>query len=101
MLLQALRHKKRATAHGYEGEHFSLEEWAELLEACGHRCLRCGSRDEPLTVDHIVPLSSGGSNTIDAIQVLCEPCNIAKGTTVRDYRPASLRRNSSSLAEYL
>jgi 5-methylcytosine-specific restriction endonuclease McrA len=80
------RARQRAAAHGYSGEHFTLEEWEALLELFGRRCLGCGA-PEPLSVDHITPLCLGGSNTIANIQPLCEACNCAKGATVRDYRP--------------
>src|SRR5215217_5913964 len=39
----ALAARRRALAFGYEGEHFTLEEWLALLEFYGHRCLRCGT----------------------------------------------------------
>jgi len=81
----ALAARRRALAFGYEGEHFTLEEWLALLEFYGHRCLRRGSR-ESITVDHVVPLSLGGSNAIENIQPLCERCNTEKGATIRDYR---------------
>ena len=48
--------------------------------------MRCGSTDEDLTVDHIVPLALGGSNTIDNIQPLCSACNGIKGCETTDYR---------------
>jgi 5-methylcytosine-specific restriction endonuclease McrA len=83
------RSKRRAAAHGYSGEHFTLEEWEALVELYGRRCLRCGAR-EPLSVDHITPLCLGGSNTIANIQPLCEPCNSLKGASVRDYRPVAV-----------
>jgi hypothetical protein len=53
-----VRAAKRAAAYGYAGEHFTLEDWQELLEACGHRCLACGSTED-LSVDHLLPLSLG------------------------------------------
>jgi 5-methylcytosine-specific restriction endonuclease McrA len=82
--------RKRALAFGYEGEHFTYTEWLALLEFYGHRCLRCGSREQ-LTVDHVIPLSLGGSNSIDNIQPLCEGCNLRKDQDTTDYRPSSIR----------
>jgi 5-methylcytosine-specific restriction endonuclease McrA len=85
------RAKERANAFGYSGEHFTTEEWLALLEFCGGVCLACGAA-EALSVDHVIPLSLGGSNAIENIQVLCETCNSLKGAAVRDYRP---RKNVS------
>lgn len=48
-------------------------------------CLACGSTG-PLTVDHVIPLSKGGANTLKNLQPLCEACNQAKGTRKVDYR---------------
>lgn len=44
----------------------------------GRQCAQCGT-DEDLQIDHIVPLAHGGSNNMDNLQVLCGPCNYAKG----------------------
>jgi hypothetical protein len=45
------------------------------------RCVRCG-RAESLEFDHVIPLSMGGSNTARNLQLLCEPCNRAKGASI-------------------
>jgi 5-methylcytosine-specific restriction endonuclease McrA len=45
------------------------------------QCVKCGSR-ERLEFDHIIPVVAGGSNTERNVQLLCEPCNRAKGSTI-------------------
>lgn len=45
----------------------------------GHRCVVCGST-ESLTADHIVPVAKGGTNDLDNLQTMCEPCNTFKGS---------------------
>lgn len=44
----------------------------------GGVCAACGT-DQFLTVDHIVPVSRGGSSERHNLQALCETCNRKKG----------------------
>lgn len=74
----------KARMRGIEGT-YSQKEWKELCDKYDNRCLCCGKK-KPLTVDHVVPLSKGGSNSIDNIQCLCLECNCSKGTKTIDYR---------------
>jgi len=50
-----------------------------LMRSAG-RCVLCGATKEETTlhVDHILPRSRGGKNTIDNLQVLCATCNEAE-----------------------
>lgn len=84
---KAQYHNHRASIEGLEGS-FTAEEWVQLCAALECRCARCGrlATEQELTVDHIAPLSMGGSNYIENIQPLCGPCNSSKGTQTIDYR---------------
>jgi 5-methylcytosine-specific restriction endonuclease McrA len=44
-------------------------------------CAKCNTK-EYLTIDHIKPVSLGGENTLDNIQILCKSCNFKKGNRV-------------------
>ncbi len=59
--------------------HIPVSVRNEVLERDGRRCVLCGAGDPPMHIDHIYPYSKGGSNDADNLQVLCGPCNIAKG----------------------
>lgn len=78
-------HKRRA-AKKSNGGNYSLSEWAELCEKYDNKCLCCGAGGVKLTVDHIIPISMGGSNSIDNLQPLCISCNSKKSKKVIDYR---------------
>lgn len=80
--------RRRAREHGAEGS-YTAAEFEALCEVYGNLCLRCGDKDAPLTPDHVVPLSLGGSNWISNIQPLCRSCNSRKNVKVIDYRLGS------------
>lgn len=82
-LIKRGSHKYRALKKGVDGS-FTLIEWELLKKQYGHRCPIC-NRNEPnikLTIDHIIPLSRGGSNYIENIQPLCQSCNVKKHTKI-------------------
>lgn len=64
------------------------QEWQSVLDLYGHKCLRCGKSEAEvkLTIDHVIPVSQGGSNTIDNVQPLCKSCNASKNARHIDYR---------------
>ena len=53
----------------------------EVFARDDYRCVCCGTR-ENLSVDHIHPVSKGGTNDMDNLQTLCRSCNSKKGVKV-------------------
>lgn len=54
----------------------------DVMRRDGFRCCICGrtaSNGVELEVDHIVPISKGGSTTYNNLQTLCRECNRGKG----------------------
>jgi len=50
----------------------------EVLRRDHYTCQYCGSTHN-LTLDHVIPLSRGGSHTWDNVVTACERCNQRKG----------------------
>ena len=77
----------------YPGGSPQSVEWQEIKKVVrardGMRCVCCGST-ELLHVDHIVPLSKGGSSEFHNLQTLCKSCHEKKtGRPLRDWRENS------------
>lgn len=70
------------------GSH-TTDQWLYLCMWFGNCCVCCGITDK-LTADHVMPLSRGGSNSIDNLQPLCGLCNSRKHTQTVDYRDPDL-----------
>ena len=81
--LASVVHRRRTLVKG--GGNFTDNEWKQLCQKYSCRCLACGEK-KPLTVDHVIPLSKGGTNTIENIQPLCKSCNSKKNNKAVDYR---------------
>jgi 5-methylcytosine-specific restriction endonuclease McrA len=52
-----------------------------VFERDGGRCAQCGARFD-LQYDHVIPLALGGASTAANLQLLCAPCNRAKGAAL-------------------
>jgi hypothetical protein len=48
-----------------------------IIEFLGSKCTICSAIDR-LHVDHIIPLSEGGVDRLDNLQLLCIPCHKKK-----------------------
>lgn len=54
-----------------------------ILERDGGRCVKCGAT-EKLHIDHVIPVSKGGTSDDDNLQVLCATCNCSKGARIEN-----------------
>lgn len=78
-------HTRRTKLNNADGK-YSLKEWHDLCQQYDNKCLCCERTDVLLTVDHVIPISKGGSNFISNIQPLCRPCNSTKALKIIDFR---------------
>lgn len=51
---------------------------ARIHERDGFKCQYCGDEDGPFDIDHIYPVSRGGSDDEDNLCLACKPCNMSK-----------------------
>lgn len=70
---------------GYEGPitpRLPEREWwplrAKVLQRDNHTCFYCEEQAERMCVDHVIPLSRGGTNEEDNLVACCIPCNSSK-----------------------
>jgi 5-methylcytosine-specific restriction endonuclease McrA len=73
--VQALDHPEiegaqyqQGTLAGYEVRQYVLLKW-------NHQCVYCDSRQVPLELDHVQPVSLHGSNRVSNLVAACRPCN--------------------------
>lgn len=80
----ALRRAKKTQAGG----SYTTSEWFDLCKFYGFLCLKCDDLfpSDELTVDHVKPISKGGTSFIHNLQPLCLNCNRIKGIQEIDYR---------------
>lgn len=55
----------------------TLVEWQQRLADYGDVCAYCGAGDT-LEMDHVWPISKGGSHTLGNVLPACIPCNRSK-----------------------
>lgn len=81
----ASRHKRRTKL---QTSKFPIEQWKNLLKLFGSHCPYCKTSGHKLTVDHLVPVSAGGTNDIWNLVPCCKPCNSSKGAKdLNDWLP--------------
>ena len=92
--LAAKERNRRARKASSEGSH-TAADIASLYTRQAGLCMACRAdfTQVEFHVDHIVPLARGGSNGVENLQLLCAPCNIAKGA--RDFEEFMAERDAS------
>jgi 5-methylcytosine-specific restriction endonuclease McrA len=72
------KHHRRALIRGGEGSRVPFDEQAQLKRQKG-KCYYCQCKLEKYHVDHVIPLSRGGSDHPDNKVLACPSCNQRKG----------------------
>jgi 5-methylcytosine-specific restriction endonuclease McrA len=80
------RIKRRATK---QDVRFSIKQRKDLLDRDNWTCQICGIKvhdsawrcnaPDKANVDHIVPISKGGTSELSNLRILCQTCNLMKG----------------------
>lgn len=78
-LVRAGCQKRRARKLSAEGAH-TAKDIREQLKRQKGKCYYCGGKLENYHVDHVIPLSRGGSDGPDNLVIACPHCNDSKGT---------------------
>lgn len=83
-VVKAYRNNRRALMRDAEGTH-TADDIRSIHEQQEHKCAVCGEdTSEEYHVDHVVPISRGGSNWPDNLQILCPLCNTRKGAKTQE-----------------
>ncbi|MCG7346389.1 HNH endonuclease [Sporosarcina sp. ACRSL] len=73
--------KQRAARHGAEVE-VTIEQINTLYEAFDGLCIYCGKSEEGEerrhAIDHVIPISRGGTSHISNLVLACNSCNASK-----------------------
>lgn len=59
------------------------KEWLPLCgkvyQRDGYICAYCDDEEGPFQIDHVIPVTRGGSNEMSNLRVACRSCNSSKG----------------------
>jgi 5-methylcytosine-specific restriction endonuclease McrA len=71
--------RRRAALNAAPVNDLTRKEWEAIKTQYGYRCVYCHKKPKRLEMDHIIPLSKGGSHTASNIVPACRSCNASKG----------------------
>lgn len=78
--VNSLERNREARKRDSHGSH-TAQDIADIFRLQNCRCAYCPAilTKKTMRVDHIIALAKGGDNNRRNLQILCEPCNLAKG----------------------
>lgn len=78
-MINFMNRRREHQIRGAKG-YLTWNEWQEIKHKFNYTCPSCGKKEPEikLTVDHIIPVSKGGTNNKENIQPLCISCNSKK-----------------------
>lgn len=76
--LSSEKRRLRIRLSHLDGKKHTLKQAIELINSVNGVCALCGEDKTP-SIDHIIPISKGGSDDLSNLQVLCSSCNSKKG----------------------
>lgn len=77
-LKRRISQSKRRALIGSNTE-ININQYIEQLFVDLDTCYYCDNKCSELTIEHILPLSRGGTHTKDNITLACKSCNLKKG----------------------
>lgn len=83
---QEITAKNRIRASPIRGESKNISfTRAQIIHRDQRTCHLCGKRgltNREIHLDHVHPISKGGTHTYDNVKVSCAPCNLSKGARI-------------------
>lgn len=76
---QATKRRRKALMQANGVYRFNGADWKRCCNMYDNRCVYCGERG-PLTMDHVIPVTRGGTHSVGNIVPACARCNSMKRT---------------------
>jgi hypothetical protein len=76
-----MSHRRKKARRRSQVHDLTVAQWKKCLEIFDYSCVYCGSRDEMLHHEHIIPSVRGGGYTKNNIVPACERCNLSKNSS--------------------
>lgn len=70
---------RRARVRAATTYRFTDVDWRKLVNRFGGRCAYCNIRSAKLQLEHVIPLSRGGTHGVGNFLPACPTCNRSKG----------------------